>query len=86
MATNVPAPASSATTCRWLATAEYHLIVTHKVTNSGSDRTQLAKMAKQAKAVLKAEPHEAVAGRGYFNSPEILECHEADVTVKLPKR
>src|ERR671910_882212 len=31
---------------------EHHLIVTHEVTNSGSDRSQLAKVAKQAKAVL----------------------------------
>ena len=31
---------------------EHHLIVTHEVTNSGSDRAQLANMAKQAKAVL----------------------------------
>jgi transposase len=30
---------------------EHHLIVTHEVTNSGSDRAQLAKIAKQAKAV-----------------------------------
>src|ERR1700758_2742699 len=46
---------------------EHHLIVTHEVTNSGSDRAQLANMAKQAKAVLKAETLEAVADRGYFN-------------------
>ena len=31
---------------------EHHLIVTHEVTNSGSDRAQLANMARQAKAVL----------------------------------
>src|SRR5579872_1164081 len=64
---------------------KHHLIVTHEVTNSGSDRAQLANMAKQAKAVLKAETLEAVADRGYFNSPEILECHEAGITVTLPK-
>ena len=34
---------------------EHHLIVTHEVTNSGSDRAQRANMAKQAKAVLKTE-------------------------------
>ena len=64
---------------------EHHLIVTHEVTNSGSDRAQLANMAKQAKAVLKAETIEAVADRGYFSSPEILECHGAGITVTLPK-
>jgi len=64
---------------------KHHLIVTHEVTNSGSDRAQLANIAKQAKAVLKAETLEAVADRGYFSSPEILECHAAGITVTLPK-
>jgi hypothetical protein len=64
---------------------EHHLIVTHEVTNSGSDRAQLANMAKQAKAVLKSETLDAVADRGYFNGPEILACHEAGITVTLPK-
>jgi len=43
---------------------EHHLIVTHEVTNIGSDRAQLANMAKQAKAVLKTETLDAVADRG----------------------
>src|SRR5499427_1060778 len=64
---------------------EHHLIVTHEVTNSGSGKAQLANMAKQAKTVLNSETLEAVADRGYFNSPEILECHEAGITVTLPK-
>jgi hypothetical protein len=64
---------------------EHHLIVAHEVTNSGSDRSQLANMAKQAKAVLQAEELAAVADRGYFSSPEILECAEAGITVTLPK-
>src|SRR5512132_1959457 len=64
---------------------EHHLIVTHEVTNSGSDRAQLANMGKQAKAVLKTETLEAVADRGYFSSLEILACHEAGITVTLPK-
>jgi Transposase DDE domain/Transposase domain (DUF772) len=64
---------------------EHHLIVTHEVTNSGSDRAQLANIAKQAKAVLQTETLEAVADRGYFNSPEILACNEAGITVTLPK-
>jgi hypothetical protein len=53
--------------------------------NGGSDRAQLANMAKQAKAVLKTETLDAVADRGYFNSPEILACYEADIKVTLPK-
>jgi transposase len=64
---------------------EHHLIVTHEVTNTGSDRSQLAKMASQAKEVLHADRLDVVADRGYFNSPEILACDQADITVTLPK-
>jgi DDE family transposase len=64
---------------------EHHLIVTHEVTNTGSDRSQLAKVASQAKEVLGADHLDAVADRGYFNSPEILACEQAGITVTLPK-
>ena len=42
-------------------------------------------MARQAKALLQTETLEAVADRGYFNGPEILACHEAGITITLPK-
>ena len=64
---------------------ENHLIVTHEVTTSGLDRSQLARVGKAAKAVMRTDTLEAVADRGYFNSPEILACHEAGITVTLPK-
>jgi len=64
---------------------ENHLIVTHEVTNSGSDRSQLANVGKQAKAVLGVDKLEAVADRGYFNSEEIFACETADIIVTLPK-
>src|SRR5437773_5509121 len=64
---------------------EHHLIVTHEVTNTGSDRSQLAKVASQATDILGADHLDAVADRGYFNSPEILACAQADITVTLPK-
>jgi len=32
--------------------AEHHLIITHEVTNEGSDRSQLSPVAKEAKAIL----------------------------------
>jgi transposase len=64
---------------------EHHLIVTHEVTNTGSDRSQLANIATQAKEVLGAEHLDAVADRGYYNSPEILACEQANITVTLPK-
>ena len=64
---------------------EHHLIVTHEVTNTGSDRSQLANVAKDAKAVLQVDKLEAVADRGYFNGEEILACEEAGIAVTLPK-
>jgi len=64
---------------------EHHLIVTHEVTNDGSDRAQLANVASQAKEALGVDKLEAVADRGYYNSDEILKCEEAGITVTLPK-
>ena len=64
---------------------EHHLIVTHEVTNVGSDRSQLARVAKQTKAALQADRLEAVADRGYFSGEEILACDQAGITVTLPK-
>jgi len=64
---------------------EHHLIVTHEVTNVGSDRSQLAHVAKETKATLQTDTLEAVADRGYFNGEEILACDQAGITVTLPK-
>jgi transposase len=63
----------------------HHLIVAHEVTNIGHDRTQLANMAQQAKAVIETEELEVVADRGYFKGEEILACDEAGITPYLPK-
>jgi len=64
---------------------KHHLIVTHEVTNVGTDRSQLARVAKEAKATLETESLDVVADRGYFNSAEILACERAGITVTLPK-
>ena len=64
---------------------EHHLIVTHEVTNRGSDRAQLANIASQAKDVLGVDRLEAVADRGYYNGEEILACDNAGIAVTLPK-
>src|SRR5471032_2626508 len=56
---------------------EHHLIITHEVTNVGTDRSQLA--------TLQSDTLDAVADRGYFSSEEILACEEAGITVTLPK-
>jgi transposase len=65
--------------------AKHHLIVTHEVTNEGTDRSQLSHVAKKAKATLDVDKLDAVADRGYFDSEEILACEEAGITVTLPK-
>jgi hypothetical protein len=49
---------------------EHHLIITHEVTNIGTDRSQLSTVAKQAKAI---------------SGEEILACEESGITVTLPK-
>lgn len=64
---------------------KHHLIVAHEVTNSGSDRSQLSAMAKQAKAALKTDKLDVVADRGYFKSEELLACDKAGIAVTLPK-
>jgi len=63
----------------------HHLIITHEVTNDGSDRSQLSPVAKEAKATLEVDNLDAVADRGYFSSEEILACEKAGITVTLPK-
>jgi transposase len=63
----------------------HHLIITHEVTNVGTDRSQLAHVSKETKATLGAESLDVVADRGYFNSEEILACENAGITVTLPK-
>ena len=65
--------------------AKHHLIVTHEVTNVGSDRAQLTKMGTAAKAAMGKERLQAVADRGYFSGPEIKACTEANITPMVPK-
>ena len=64
---------------------EHHLIVAHEVTNVGSDRRQLAKMAQQAKTALGTNELSVVADRGYFKSDELLTCEQTGITAYLPK-
>jgi transposase len=64
---------------------EHHVIIAHEVTNVGSDRAQLARMAKETKATLERTNLDVIADRGYFSSEEILECDKAGITVTLPK-
>jgi len=65
--------------------SQHHLIIAHEVTNVGSDRAQLANMAKQAQAVLGRDKLEVVADRGYYNGDEIRACEQAGIEAYLPK-
>jgi Transposase DDE domain len=64
---------------------KHHLIVAHKVTNNGIDRDQLTSMAKLARTEMGVDKLTAVADRGYYKSEEMLACHEAGITVFVPK-
>jgi ribosomal protein L14E/L6E/L27E len=64
---------------------KHHLIVAHEVTNNGTDRDQLTSMAKLARTEMGVDKLTAIADRGYYKSEEILACHEAGITVFVPK-
>ena len=64
---------------------KHHLIVTHEVTNEGSDRAQLSKMATAARDEMGKTKMEAIADRGYFSSNEIKATLEAGITPLVPK-
>jgi len=63
----------------------HHLIVAHEVTNTGSDRRQLSRMAKQAKSAMAANELQAIADRGYFNGEEIVACEQNGITPLVSK-
>jgi transposase len=56
--------------------AKHHLIVAHEVTNVGSDRAQLNKMALAAREAMNKAKLHVVADRGYYNSPELKACDD----------
>lgn len=63
---------------------EHHLIVSHEVTNAGSDRRQLTRMAKRAKAVLQANHINVLADRGYYSGEELQACENQNITTYVP--
>ena len=65
--------------------AKHHLIVAHEVTNSGSDRAQLAPMAAAAREAMGKKKLQAVADRGYYSGPQIKACDDAGISAILPK-
>ncbi len=64
---------------------KHHLIVTHEVTNVGSDRAQLSPMAKAAREAMGKKKLKALADRGYFNATEIKACDDAGIAALVPK-
>jgi transposase len=65
--------------------AKHHLIVTHEVTNIGSDRSQLSKMAMAARDAMGKDKLQALADRGYFNGTELKACEDAGIATYVPK-
>ena len=65
--------------------AKSHLIVAHEVTNVGSDRSQLTKMATAARDEMGLDQLQAIAARGYFSSNEIKATLDAGITPLVPK-
>ena len=64
---------------------KHHIIVAHEVTNVGHDRSQLANMARQTKAVTGADSLTVLADRGYFSGEEIVACEAAGVIPDRPQ-
>jgi len=64
---------------------ETHLIVAHQVTNAVFDRDQLAPTALAAQAALGGGELHVIADKGYFSGSQILTCHEAGITVTVPR-
>ncbi len=65
--------------------SKHHLIINHEVTNQGSDRDQLAAIAKQTKKILNTETLAVVADRGYFKGEVIAECEREGIRPAVPK-
>ena len=59
---------------------KHHLIVAHEVTNIGTNRQHLSRMAKQGKVAMETDELNVLADRGYYNGDEILACDEAGIT------
>ena len=67
--------------------ARHHLIVDNEVTNVGSDRAQLSKMALAAREAMGKQKLQAYADRGYLSGLEIKACDEAGIKVfVLPEK
>ena len=64
---------------------EHHLIVAHEVTNTGSDRSQLTKMAVASSEATGSSSLQVFADRGYYNGTELKACEDAGIETYVPK-
>lgn len=64
---------------------KHHLVVAYEVTNTGSDRAQLSKMADAAREAMGANRLKVIADRGYFSSTQIKACSDAGIDAYVPK-
>lgn len=64
---------------------QHHLIVTHEVTNVGSDRHQLKRMSNAAREALGTDELTALADRGYYSGEQIKACYDAGIVPLVPK-
>lgn len=62
-----------------------HLIVAHEVTNTGSDRSQLSKLALAASEAMGEADLQAIADRGYYSGIELKACEDAGIAAYVPK-
>jgi len=62
-----------------------HLMVSHKVTNKGSDRDQLSDAASQAQKAMAKKNMTVLADRGYYKGEEILAVTELGMKPLVPK-
>jgi transposase len=65
--------------------AKHHLIVTHEVTNIGTDHAQLTKVALAAREAMGKPRLRAYADRGYFSGLQIKACDEQGIAAYVPK-
>jgi len=62
-----------------------HLIVSHKVTNKGSDRDQLYDAAREAQKAIAQKNLTVLADKGYYKGEEILAVTESGMKPLVPK-
>lgn len=66
--------------------AKHNLIVEHEVTKDPNDESQLSPMALKTQSFLGVKELDVVADRGYYNTTQIKECLDQEITPWVPER